>query len=80
MIRHIVIQLKKIKDQTVHFLRKKMHLERSLTLVMSRVRLALISLELFGDLIQEQALEEISVKKIQLIKLSTFKIFPTIIQ
>ena len=80
MITHIVIQLKKIKDQTAHFLRKKMRLERSLTLVMSKVKLALISLELSGDLIQEQALEEISVKKIQLIKLLTIKIFPTIIQ
>ena len=77
---NILIQLKMIKDLTVNFLRKKVLLVRSQTLVISRVRLALISLQSFGDLIQEQALGEISIKRIQLTKLLTLKITHTITQ
>lgn len=78
----ILIQLKKIISLLAHFLRKKMDLAKNQTLVMLRVEYALISLELFGDLIkvQEQDLGEIRLQRAELIKHLTIRITRKIIQ
>jgi len=76
----ILIQKKKIIGLLAHFLRKKMDLAKNQTLVMLRVEYTLISLELFGDLIQEQDLGEIRIQREQLIKHLTIRITCKIIQ